>query len=495
MVLIPYSGSLTSGNYPLFGYTGGLSYTSSATSLILGPGALTVRQTAYFDYGNTTPGVVSLDVVGVALNLKWVGGTQGGFTNTWNQNVTTNTVWNGGNYFASGDIATFDATSSNTTVSVSGTVSPSVVTVTGANAYTFAGAGQIAGNSGLFVTGSGSLTIANSGGNNYVGGTNIQSGAINLGENNGLPVAGTLTLGAAGGSGVFNLAGFNQQVGSLATNAGAIAANQIIGNSAASTTSTLTYNNTSGPATFAGTIVDHVGGSGGQTALTVAGGLLNLSGSNTYTGVTTVTTGTLQLGSATALYAGAAANNLAVGDTFDLGGYNAGVAGLTGSGTVVNSSTTAATLNVGQGNASNVFAGVLQGSTLNLNKTGNGTQVITGTNNAFSTTVSQGTLQIGNAAVNGTIGTSVYAINPGANLYLNYATAAAPPWTSFAGGGTVELNSAQPVNASADWGSRRIEQFVHGHVAIGQRPRRWHPGQFGRNDKLRHQQRWTILGI
>ena len=61
------------------------------------------------------------------------------------------------------------------------------------------------------------------------------------------------------------------------------------------------------------------------------------------------------MGKGTALYASAAANNLVVGDTFDLAAFNkAGVAGLktNGGGTVINSSTTVATLNVGQGNAS-----------------------------------------------------------------------------------------------------------------------------------------------
>ena len=195
----------------------------------------------------------------------------------------------------------------------------------------------------------------------------------------------------------------------MATNASAVAANQIIGNSVASSTATLTFNGGLGSSTFAGTIQDGIGGSGGQTALAVAGGLLNLSGSNTYSGVTTVSGGTLQLGSATALYAGAATNNLNVNGTFDLNGNNAAVNGLNdliGTGLIVNSSATAGTLTVGNNNATTgVFSGVLQGSTLNLNKTGSGTQTILGTNNAAATTVSQGVLQFGNGAVNGLTGT------------------------------------------------------------------------------------------
>ena len=95
--------------------------------MVLAPGAISPRQTAHFDYGSTTPGVVSLDIVGLLpFNLTWVGGTHGTVSNTWNQNSTTNTAWSGGNYFAVGDNVTFDATSANTTVTVSGAVQPLV---------------------------------------------------------------------------------------------------------------------------------------------------------------------------------------------------------------------------------------------------------------------------------------------------------------------------------------------------------------------------------
>jgi fibronectin-binding autotransporter adhesin len=476
VVIVPYNGSLGSGAYRLFDYTGSLSYASSATSLLLAPGALTSRQAAHFDYGSTTPGVVSLDVTGVPLNDIWVGGTQGGFTNAWNQNATANTVWSGGNYFATGDIATFNATSANTTVSVSGTVTPTSVTVSGSRTYTFTGPGQITGEGALYVTGSGSLIVANSGGNSYAGGTYIQSGIMTLGGNNVLPVAGTLTLGSAGGNGVFNLAGYSQQVGALSTDGSSIAANQIIGNSVTSSTSTVTVNAGIAASTFAGTIQDGIRGSGGQMALTVAGGLLNLSGSNTYSGVTNVTAGTLQLGSATALYAGAATNNLVANGTFDLNGNNASVNGLNdliGSGTIVNSSTNAATLTVGNNNATTgVFSGVLQGSTLNLNKTGSGTQTILGTNNAAATTVSQGVLQFGNGAVNGAVGTGTYTINSGASLYMNCAQAAPPTWANISGSGTLELNSSNPVagvssgTASTYWGTLNLPSTFTGMLQV-----------------------------
>ena len=271
-----------------------------------------------------------------------------------------------------------------------------------------------------------------------------------------MPVAGTLVLGTTGGSGTFDMAGFNQQLAGLGIGSGATAANQIIGNSLVSSTSTLTYNNTAS-SSFAGTIQGTIiNGSGGQLALTVAGGLLNLIGSNTYSGQTTIQGGTLQIGSSTALYAGTAVGNLVDNGTLGLAGNAAGIGGLSGSGSVINS-VSSGTLTFGLGNASNVFAGTFVGSTLNLNKTGTGTIIITGTNNSRNTSVSQGTLQIGNASVNGGgLGNSTYTIASGADLYLNYATAVldtSGTWSNtMLGDGTLELNSAQAVNGNAKWG-------------------------------------------
>jgi fibronectin-binding autotransporter adhesin len=467
VVVNPTNVVLASGDYPLFDYTGVLTHSSS--SLVLAPGALSSRQTAHFDY-TTTPGEVLLDVVGVPANLVWAGGTHGGFTNTWNQNVTSNTAWSGGNYFSVGDSVTFDATSgANTTVTVSGAVSPSAITVTGANSYVFTGGGQIGGASALSVQGPGSLTIANSGGNNYSGGTYVQGGTVVLGLTNALPTGGTLTLGSASGNGLLDLAGHNQQLAGLATDPSATTANQIIGNSAVSSTSTLTFNGPGSPGSyFGGTIQDGINGSGGKLALTVAGGLLNLSGSNTYSGPTTIASaGTLQLGSPTALYAGAATNNAAVNGTLDLAGYNAGVNALSGSG-VIACSSGGATLTVGNNNATSTFAGSFQNTTLSLTKAGSGSLVLTGqsTNNVSNTLVNQGVLQVAN---NNALGVGTYTLNPGTNLYLNYAAAVTPNWANFSGSGTLELNSAQAVAGLANWcvsGSLNLSSALVGTLQV-----------------------------
>ena len=394
------NGVLASGDYPLFDYTGSLTYSSSATLSSLSPGALTARQQAFFDYGTSTPGVVMLDIVGTPGNLTWAGGTTGGssgnFTNTWNQSALTNTVWNGGvDYFAYGDNVTFDATSSNNAVTLSGTLNPLTVTVTGSNNYTFNGPGKITGQGSLTVQGPGTLTVANSGGNDYTFGTFVNGGVLALGINNGLPIAGTLTLGsgAPSGSGTFDMAGFNQQLAGIAVGSGATAANQVIGNSAVSTTSTLTFSGSGSSSTFGGTIQDggapSGSGNGGQVALTVAAGLLNLSGSNTYSGPTNVSGGTLQLGSATALYSGAATGNATVNGTLDLNGNNAGIGGLTGTGSVTSSASGSMALTVGVDNATTTFSGTLAGGsgTVALVKSGSGTLTLAGTNSYTGGTI------------------------------------------------------------------------------------------------------------
>ncbi len=61
------------------------------------------------------------------------------------------------------------------------------------------------------------------------------------------------------------MAGNSQTLGGLATDPNATAGSQFIGNSAASTTLTLTFSST-GSSNFGGNIQDGVNGTGGQVA-------------------------------------------------------------------------------------------------------------------------------------------------------------------------------------------------------------------------------------
>jgi fibronectin-binding autotransporter adhesin len=291
------NGTLGNGDYPLFAYTGALNFSSSAASLVLATSnSLSLRQIGYFDYGSTTPGIVSLDVIGNPANLTWVGGS----SNVWDQNDVPNQVWWDGNgsyaadnFFASGDYVTFSGSASagNLSVTLSGGLAPTSVTVTGTNNYTFTGPGFIQGPTGLTVIGPGSLTIANTG-NSYTGGTAIQGGSIVLGVNNALPKAGTITFGSNSSSGTLDLFGFNQTVAGLAVAGGATASNQVITTSVGN--ATLTFSGGATPSVFGGTIQDSTGSTNGTLNLTVSAGTLDVrSGSTTYYGATTVTGGAL----------------------------------------------------------------------------------------------------------------------------------------------------------------------------------------------------------
>jgi autotransporter-associated beta strand protein len=79
---------------------------------------------------------------------------------------------------------------------------------------------------------------------------------------------------------------------------------------------------------------------------------------------------------------------------------------LSGTGTVLNNSATAATVAVGNNNASTTFSGVLQNGTsaLQLTKLGTGTLTLTGANTCSGgTTISAGTLQLGNGGTTGSV--------------------------------------------------------------------------------------------
>jgi autotransporter-associated beta strand protein len=138
----------------------------------------------------------------------------------------------------------------------------------------------------------------------------------------------TVTFGDAAGtsSGALDLAGSSQTVAGLAVASTALVANQVIGNSSTSATGTLTFaGGTGGASTFGGTIQDGLDGSGGTTALAVSSGTLTLTGSNVYSGGTSVSGGLLEISSAGSLPAGTSLTiGAGAGAVFDAGGTGIG---------------------------------------------------------------------------------------------------------------------------------------------------------------------------
>ncbi len=262
--------------------------------------------------------------------------------------------------------------------------------------------GVLTGSSGsLAKTGSGIFTL--SGSNAYTGGTTVSSGTLRL--------AGT---GASAGSG--NLLVF----GTLDVTDGAVVPNTITSSSGA-------LFNSSGTGRIDGNVLMSDGpmsvGSDG-TGLTLAGvlsgtvalnranggGVVYLTGANTYGGGTLVTAGTLSVGNG--------------GNTGNLGGGGVSVSG-------------SSTLEFNRGNAitvGNVISGLG-----NVWQQGGGVTTFTAPNSySGDTTVNGGTLRV--QGTSGTLGSSAVTVNNGGTLDLAGGVAL-PNTVSLAGGGRVGSSS------------------------------------------------------
>jgi fibronectin-binding autotransporter adhesin len=235
-------------------------------------------------------------------------------------------------------------------------------------------AGPISGNGAITKTGAGTLTLF--GTNTYTGATVISTGTLLLGAANALPAA-TDILFQSGTGGTLDLAGFSPTVRSLQTN-GLYPALVTLGNG------TLTIN-TATLSTFSGII----SGTGGLVK--TGSGTQSLRNENTYTGLTTISAGTLRLQDGSAgrgSVAGNILNNAAL--TFRLFGFDT------------------------------IYAGDISG-TGTLLKEGPRTQVFTGANTyTGATTISVGTLQIG---AGGTAGSLTSDIINSAALAFNRSDA------------------------------------------------------------------------
>ncbi|MFC5453241.1 autotransporter-associated beta strand repeat-containing protein [Prosthecobacter fluviatilis] len=165
-----------------------------------------------------------------------------------------------------------------------------------------------------------------------------------------------------------------------------------------------------------------IGDYGGATSVSIDGtATWLLTGANTYTGATTVSSGVLQIGGSnldSAIILGSHA-------TLELNGLNARIGSLAGSGTVQNNSVDAAALTTGGNNTSTTFSGVIQdGGTgaLSIVKTGSGTFTLTGSNTyTGTTTIGAGVLQVGSGGTNGTLGSG--AVTNNASLIINRSDA------------------------------------------------------------------------
>jgi autotransporter-associated beta strand protein len=355
--------------------------------------------------------------------------------------------------------------------------------------------GLISNSGGLAKDGLGTLTLSNSG-NSYTGSTWIHAGTLALGNSNVIPDGSSVVV----DGGTLALDGFSDVVNSITLQNGTIS----------STTGVLSSSSFD---LRNGTITAKLGGAGTLTKST--SGTVVLSGSNSYTGGTTINGGALQFAASTAL---PASGNITIntGGTLQASGPYSLVGGTTGwltSGRIVNTSAGTIALvqdeeninmagytSLSLGAIGNVtYTGTLTpvnniyrlgggGGTLTVNSNlvdgssrslvvggggSGGTVVLAGTGNTYSggTTVSAGTLQLGNASALGST-LALTTVASGATLDVNGYTVTLG---SLSGQGVVSLpggkisidaNNSNTTFSGTISGSGQVEKIGSGTLLL-----------------------------
>jgi autotransporter-associated beta strand protein len=386
-------GTLTLGATNTFGSAGGLnSFTMAAGTLNLnsaravGNANNTLRITGG-TIDNTSGAAVALSSYPVALNGDFA------FAGTNDLSLGTGAVSLGASADASRTVAVNAGT-----LTIGGVVS---------NA---AGAAATS----LNKAGAGTLVLGRA--NLFSGGLNVLAGTVRVGNNSAVGT-GPVTLGSPGHSTTLDLNGATESVAGLST-AGA-AADQTVGNSSTTANAILTLNGATTSA-FGGRIVDSLGAGTFKTEVVVneTGAVVALTGNNTYSGGTTITSGTLQINSPASMGAASAAATI-VNGTLEASANIASSRNLLLAGASKISVASGVTFDV----TGTVSDGVTAGS---LNKKGAGTLTLAAsTSYTGGTNVDAGTLAIG-SDVTASSGVTVAA---GAKLQMINTPEAAPAGT------------------------------------------------------------------
>jgi len=266
---------------------------------------------------------------------------------------------------------------------LSDTGSSAVTINVGNNSANSTYSGVMSGAGGLSKIGTGTLTLSSA--NTYAGATSISAGTVQLGVANAIP--GGAGKGDVTVNGTLDLHTFSETI------------NGLIGSGTVDTvtggTPTLTIGSNGDGGTFSGVIKN----TAGTLALVKSGaGTEILSGANTYSGATTVSAGTLQLGAGNAIPSGTGKGDVTVNGTLDLNTFSATINGLIGSGTVDTVAGGTPVLTLGSNGDGGTFSGAIKNTagTLSLIKSGAGTEILSGINTyTGGTTINGGgTLQI-----------------------------------------------------------------------------------------------------
>ena len=372
--------------------TGG---TLNAKSIVLLTGAGLTGASANV---NVTGGAVNVGSGGISMTAT------NAAANTWAINLSSGTLGALNSAWSSSLAMTLNnptgLASGNITFRTSGT---------NAAAQNISLSGVLSGTGGVNVSGAGTLTL--SGSNTYTGMTAVNSGVLSISSTAALPgwdTAGRYSVSAGAGLAVGNGVTDDNVTTLLAT--GNFAAGASVG-----------FDTSAGNRSYSSNLGDL--GANALGLMKAGANTLVVSGSNSYSGGTTIMTGTLQIGSANAL--GASTGNLTInGGTLDLNGNSLTVGMLTGAsgGTITTTASGTGTLTANSA-LSGTFAGAIQQSgsgTLAFVKQGGGTLALTGTSHNFtgSTTVSGGTLSLATGMLypNRNWNSSVTTISNGATL-------------------------------------------------------------------------------
>jgi len=259
-------------------------------------------------------GYLSNNVETMTLYLVITGGPDPQKVLTWRGTPTGDWDTSTANWLAGGSPSVYrdvdevvfdDSASGTTTVNLTTTLSPFSITVNNsAKPYTFTGPGGLTGSSGLVKRGTGTLTVANNGVNDFTGALVIEAGRVRIeGSADRLPVQASVTL-ADAATAELDLNNLDQTLASL-SGGGAGGGNVTLGSGK------LTLG--AGSGVFSGVL----SGSGGVVK-TGAGNQV-LAGANLYTGGTLVTGGQLSVANPTGSGTGSGFVQVETNSTFSIG--------------------------------------------------------------------------------------------------------------------------------------------------------------------------------
>jgi len=413
--------------------------------------------------------------------LTWKGNASP--ANQWDINTTAN--WDNGSgadVFFNSDSLAFDDTATTTTI----TIQPVSVNVGAMNfnnptkSYSISG-GSIIGTGGLVKDGAASLTLSNA--NSFTGGTTLNAGTLNINNASALGSAtgafvitgGTIDNTSGGAITTVNypltidtdvvFTGTNDlNLGAGATNLGS------------TTATSRTITTTGGTLRLGGVIAN---GSGGASEIVKAGnGTLTLAGASTYTGLTTVSAGTLKLGASGGAVSGplgapGTGTVIQSGATLDFAGLKAYAEGITISGTGVSGNGALINSGVDQINAvqaltlsahssiggnggrfdlrQNTAAPTLDLAGFTLTKSGSNTVALVGTSVTPGTghiDITGGSFSVQTTTTMGGSASNTISVRNGATLdCYQSGTWTAPVWSVLMDAGSSFTNS----NGSVSW--------------------------------------------